>query len=207
MKDWWRTLSFALYFLFCVWIVQGWKVWQISHLSCLQASAFQLRLYSHTCKSPLFEYVCEVHLACAWCMPCSHACAYVFVCVHSSMCACPLGSTGVLSDNTNSPPPLSNPDRTVSWSQQLAAPSAVQHGRKKKKISTSDFFAWCQLDDIRLTLPCLHRVHEIKPHHWPQNPQLQHTFPLYLHTLFQPHSTTAAWPWQLFFVLLSKKTT
>lgn len=133
MKDWWRTLSFALYFLFCVWIVQGWKVWQISHLSCLQASAFQLRLYSHTCNSPLFEYVCEVHLACAWCMPCSHACAYVFVCVHSSMCACPLGSTGVLSDNTNSPPPLSDPDRTVSWSQQLAAPSAVQHGRKKKK--------------------------------------------------------------------------
>lgn len=140
MKDWWRTLSFALYFLFCVWIVQGWKVWQISHLSCLQASAFQLRLYSHTCNSPLFEYVCEVHLACAWCMPCSHACAYVFVCVHSSMCACPLGSTGVLSDNTNSPPPLSDPDRTVSWSQQLAAPSAVQHGRKKKKDQHLRFF-------------------------------------------------------------------
>ncbi len=61
---------------------------------------------------------------------CLRLCTFIHVC--SFMCACPPGSIGVLSGNTKPPPLLSDLAGTVSWSQQLAATSAVQHGKKKR---------------------------------------------------------------------------
>lgn len=128
---------------------------------------------------------------------CAHA--HVRVYLHPRLCvfvwfffmgAC--GCTG----NIKSPPTQPDLAGTVSWSQQ---PHQQCNMRGEKKMSTSDFFSTqCQLDDIMLTLPCLQRVHEIKPRPWPQHPYF-HTHPLSPQTrTFSPCTTNTTWPSWLF---------
>lgn len=166
---------------------------------------FSFVLYWCVCtSSAIFAYVCGHECECecerghfVHVLQCVLQCADMSmlesVCVCSFMCACPLGSTGVLSGNTKPTPPLSDLAGAVSLSQQLAATSAVQHGGKKKKISTSDFFCSVPAGRHHVDLAML------APSPWNQAvalaaaPSTSNTHIRHTHLSSR---TTTAWPWR-----------